>query len=61
VGFFAAVGWTRAPLDFSAWWSFLGLWSLLICWFTLITIAALVYSALKRGPGAPPSYPPPWR
>ena len=61
VGFFAAVGLARAPLDFSEWWSFVGLWSLLICWFTLITLTALVYSALKRGPGAPPRYPPPWR
>ena len=61
VCFFAAVGLARAPLDFSEWWSFVGVWSLLICWFTLITIAVLVHAALKRGPGAPPSYPPPWR
>lgn len=62
VGFFAFVGLGRAPLDFSEWWSFVGIWSLLICWATLITVGALVYRALKRGPvAAPPSYPNPWR
>ena len=62
VGFFAFVGLGRAPLGFSEWWSFVGVWSLLICWATLITVGALVYRALKRGPvAAPPSYPNPWR
>ncbi|SDR84440.1 hypothetical protein SAMN04488543_0604 [Friedmanniella luteola] len=61
VGFFAFVGLVRLPLDFSAWWSFVGVWALLICWATLITVVALVHRALKRGPVAPPSYPNPWR
>ncbi|GAA1427122.1 hypothetical protein GCM10009616_03410 [Microlunatus lacustris] len=62
VGFFAFVGLGRAPLGFGEWWSFVGVWSLLICWATLITVGALVHRALKRGPvAAPPSYPNPWR
>lgn len=61
VVFSAVVGLARGPLDFSEWWSYVGIWSLLICWFTLITVTALVYRALKRGPGTPPPYPNPWR
>ncbi|GAA1834823.1 hypothetical protein [Microlunatus capsulatus] len=61
VGFFALVGLVRGPLDANAWWSFVGGWSLLVCWFTLITVGALVYRALKRGTGTPPATPNPWR
>jgi hypothetical protein len=61
VAFFAFVGVAGAPLDFNDWWSFVGLWSLLICWTSLIVVTAQVYQALKRGPVPPPSYPNPWR
>ena len=59
--FFAFVGLSRLVLGFNEWWSFVGLWSLLICWTSLIVITAQVYRALKRGPVPPPSYPNPWR
>ena len=59
--FFGVVGLSRQPLDFSEWWSFVGAWSLLLCWATLVTVGVLVYRGLKSGPAAPSSYPNPWR
>ena len=61
MAFFAFVGLSRQPLAFSEWWSFVGVWSLLLCWATLVTVGVLVYRGLKSGPAAPPSYPNPWR
>jgi len=54
LGFFALVGLTRAPVGFGEWWSYAGLWGLLICWVMLGTVTALVYRALKRGTTDPP-------
>jgi hypothetical protein len=59
--FFGVVGLSRQPLGFSEWWSFVGAWSLLLCWATLVTVGVLVYRGLKSGPAAPSSYPNPWR
>ena len=52
----AFVGLVRLPLSFSEWWSYVGVWSLLICWVTLITVVALGYRALRRGTVTPPSW-----
>nr|WP_294693456.1 hypothetical protein [uncultured Friedmanniella sp.] len=59
--FFGVIGLSRQPLDFSEWWSFVGAWSLLLCWATLVTVCVLVYRGLKHDPAAPSSYPNPWR
>jgi hypothetical protein len=62
VGFFGVVGLVRAPLDFGEWWAFVGFWSLLVCWATLVSVVLLVRGALLQGPTAPPPpYPNPWR
>jgi hypothetical protein len=59
--FFAFVGLSGQPLGFSEWWSFVGFWSLLRCWASLVTVGVLVYRGLRGGSAAPPSYPNPWR
>ena len=63
VGTFALIGLLSAPLDFSDWWSPLGLWSLLCCWVLLVTTPLTVYRRLRSrrpGPPAPPVYRGPW-
>lgn len=41
------------------WWSFLGAWSLAICWVLLVTVVVLVHRGLQRlVPPPPPRYPP---
>ena len=61
MSFFGFVGLSRLQLGFSEWWSFVGVWSLLLCWATLVTVWVLVYRGLKNGPSTPSSYPNPWR
>ena len=56
VGFFAVVGLFRSVFDGEPWWSFVGLWSLLICWVLLGVLLLSVYQALAR-PRPPTSNP----
>lgn len=64
VAFFAVVGLVRSVLDGDPWWSFVGLWSLLICWVMLGVLLLVVWQALVRaGQPQPPIQPPtsnPW-
>ena len=57
VGFFAVVGLFRSVVDGDPWWSFVGLWSLLICWLMLGVLVLTVWRALRRP--TPPT-PNPW-
>lgn len=61
VGFFGLVGLTRDLLGFSEWWSFVGIWSLLLCWGMLVTVSALVFRGLRNATGAPPAPRRDWR
>ncbi len=56
VAFFALVGLVRTVVDGDAWWHFVGLWSLLVCWVMLGVLLLVVRQALLRPP--PPD---PWR
>jgi ABC-type spermidine/putrescine transport system permease subunit II len=48
VGFFAVVGLYRSVFYGDPWWSFVGLWSLLICWIMLGVLLLTVWQALVR-------------
>ena len=61
VGFFGLVGLTRDLLGFSEWWSFVGIWSLLLCWGMLVTVSGLDYRGLRNAAGAPPAPRGDWR
>ena len=64
VAFFAVVGLFRSVFAGDPWWSFVGLWSLLICWVMLGVLLLVVWQALTRPqPPAPDQQPPssnPW-
>ena len=53
VALFAVVGLFRSVFEGEPWWSFVGLWSLLICWIMLGVLLLIVWQALTR-PQAPP-------
>jgi hypothetical protein len=60
VAFFAVVGVFRTVLEAEPWWSFVGLWSLLICWVMLGVLLLTVHQALIRPrPPQPPTPNPP--
>ena len=54
VGLFAVVGLFRSVFYGDPWWSFVGLWSLLVCWVMLGVTLLIVWQALSR-PQTPPS------
>ena len=63
VGFFAVVGLFRSVLDGDPWWSFVGHWSLFVCWVMLGVLLLVVRQALTRSRPMPPPAPPtsnPW-
>jgi len=59
LGVFAVLGALTEVTSFGGWWNFVGVWSLIICWITLLVVVLLVYRDLKRqaegGSSAPPS------
>lgn len=55
LGFFALAGLLNAPLGFGDWWSYVGIWSLVICWVLMATVLVLVHRGLKSGRAQPPS------
>ncbi len=59
---FAVLGALSDAASFGDWWNFVGVWSLIICWITLLVVVVLVYRELKQRPdaGQPPSGSP-WR
>ncbi|GAB2588850.1 MFS transporter [Microlunatus antarcticus] len=62
VAFFALVGLVRSVFDGDPWWSYVGLWSLLICWVMLGVTLLVVRQGLSR-PRPPAATPPssnPW-
>ena len=48
VALFAVVGLFRSVFEGEPWWSFVGLWSLLICWVMLGVLLLVVWQALTR-------------
>lgn len=60
LGFFALAGLVTGRLWFTDWWSFVGGWSLAICWAMLVTVLLRVYRALKRRTPTPPPYTSNW-
>ena len=60
VGFFAVVGLVRSVFDGDPWWSFVGLWSLLICWVMLGVLLLIVWQALTRPRTPQPPSTNPW-
>ena len=60
VAFFAVVGLYRSVFNGDPWWSFVGLWSLLLCWVMLGVLLLTVWQALTRPQPPQPPTPNPW-
>ena len=60
VGFFVVVGLFRRVFEGEPWWSFVGHWSLLVCWVTLGVLLLVVWQALTRPPAQQPPSSNPW-
>jgi hypothetical protein len=58
VALFAVVGLFRSVFEGEPWWSFVGLWSLLVCWVMLGVLLLVVWQALTR-PQPPADQQPP--
>ncbi len=60
LGFFALAGLITGRVWFTDWWSFVGVWALVISWAMLVAVLAMVYRALKRRLPQPPRYSSNW-